>query len=58
MPDSKSRKAFKTLYNLDEDIGEKSDLAEKYPAKLKELQAELDAWEKYCDSGETRKKEW
>ncbi len=33
------------LFNLAEDIGEKNDLAEKSPEKLKELQAALDAWE-------------
>lgn len=32
------------LYNLAEDIGEMNDLAERMPAKVKELQADWDAW--------------
>jgi arylsulfatase A-like enzyme len=32
------------LYNLTDDIGEKTDLAEKHPEKLKELQAAWDKW--------------
>jgi hypothetical protein len=32
------------LYNLVEDIGEKTDLAAKQPDKVKELQAAHDAW--------------
>lgn len=36
----------KELYNLKEDIGEKKDIASKYPEKVKELYAELDAWRK------------
>jgi arylsulfatase A-like enzyme len=34
------------LYNLADDIGEKTDLAAKNPDKLKELQAAWDAWNK------------
>jgi arylsulfatase A-like enzyme len=33
------------LFNLAEDIGEKNDLSEKMPEKLKELQAAYDAWD-------------
>ena len=34
------------LFNLKEDIGEKSDLAANQPSKLKELQAAFAEWEK------------
>jgi arylsulfatase A-like enzyme len=34
------------LFNLKDDIGEKTDLAEKKPARLKELQAAYDAWDR------------
>lgn len=34
------------LFNLREDIGEKTDLASKRPEKVKELQAKLSAWRK------------
>ncbi|MBM3892506.1 MAG: hypothetical protein FJ388_25595 [Verrucomicrobia bacterium] len=34
------------LFNLKDDIGEKTDLAAKEPAKLKELQAAYAAWDK------------
>jgi arylsulfatase A-like enzyme len=34
------------LFNLKDDIGEKTDLAQKNPAKLKELQADFAEWEK------------
>jgi len=34
------------IFNLKDDISEKTDLAAKEPAKLKELQAAYDAWEK------------
>ena len=32
------------LFNLAQDIGEKTDLSAKHPEKLKELQAKFDAW--------------
>lgn len=35
------------LFNLKEDIGEQNDLAGKFPAKVKELDARLDAWLKH-----------
>ena len=34
------------LYNLAQDIGEKSDLAAKQPEKAKELQTAFDSWNK------------
>ena len=34
------------LFNLKDDISEKTDLAEREPAKLKELQAAYDAWDR------------
>ncbi len=34
------------LYNLNEDISEKTDLAGKYPDRLKTMQTELDEWRK------------
>jgi arylsulfatase A len=39
------------LYNLDEDIGEKKDLAGAKPEMVKMLQAELAAWEKEVSAG-------
>ena len=39
------------LYNLDEDLGEKNDLARKKPQILKKLEDELAAWEKQVSAG-------
>lgn len=36
----------KELYNIKDDIGEKNNIADKYPEKVNELYAELDAWRK------------
>jgi hypothetical protein len=41
-----TRTAPPMLFNLRDDIGEKNDLAQKNPAKLKELQAAFAEWEK------------
>jgi arylsulfatase A len=39
------------LYNLDEDLGEKNDLARTEPRMLKRLEDELAAWEKQVSAG-------
>jgi len=57
-PAEKNRSALTALYNLDEDIGEKNNLAQKYPKIFKELQAELEVWEKYVDAGGKQKVLW
>lgn len=38
------------LFNLKEDIGEKHELAEKMPAKVKELDTQLNVWLKHTDA--------
>lgn len=49
MPSKSQGKDRWELYDLDEDPGERVDLADKYPDKVKELQA---FWEQYCiDTG-------
>jgi len=40
-----------TLYNLDDDLGEKNNLAGNKPETVKMLQAELEAWEKEVSAG-------
>ena len=39
------------LYNLDEDISERNDLASKMPEKAAELRKMLDTWRKSLGSG-------
>ncbi len=39
------------LYNLDEDLGEKKNLADAQPAMAKVLQDELAAWEQKVSAG-------
>ena len=43
---SNADKGMARLINLAEDIGEKNDLSEKEPAKVKELKADWEAWSK------------
>jgi arylsulfatase A len=38
------------LFNLKEDIGEKHELAEKIPEKVKELDTQLNDWLKFTDA--------
>jgi arylsulfatase A len=35
------------LYNLSDDIGEKTDLSKKFPEKAKQMEKKLDKWLKY-----------
>ena len=42
----KGRPTESKLYNLAEDIGERSDLAAKHPDRVKELQVAWDKWNK------------
>ena len=44
------------LYDLSIDIGEKTDLAEKYPERVKEMRARLHAWYKEVDAKFLQKK--
>jgi arylsulfatase len=45
-PKDKSRKPEVELYNLKSDISESDNLADGEPEKVKELQKELDEWDK------------
>ena len=45
------------LYNLKDDIGEKTDLAAKMPDKVKELHADLVAWRKAVNAPMPAKRE-
>ncbi|MFH1266007.1 MAG: sulfatase/phosphatase domain-containing protein, partial [Planctomycetota bacterium] len=45
------------LYNLAEDIGEKTDLAAKHPSRVKAMRAKLHAWYKEVDAKFLRRKE-
>ncbi len=45
------------LYNLADDIGEKNDLAEKYPHRVESMRAKLHAWYKQVDAKFLRQKQ-
>lgn len=51
------RKNGQTLYNLADDLGEKKDLAVADPERVKQLQAELSAWEEEVSADARRKAE-
>ena len=36
------------MYNLEDDLGERNDLADKYPEKVKELESLHEEWVKKC----------
>ncbi|KFI23331.1 sulfatase family protein [Nitrosococcus oceani] len=57
-PARKKRPTSIGLYHLNNDLSEQHNLAEIYPEKLKSLQLELAAWEKYVDAGRAQKDEW
>jgi len=42
------------LFNLVEDIGEKSNLADKYPVRVKQMTAAIEAWKKDVATGATK----
>ena len=43
------------LFNLAADLGEKANLADKHPDRVRQLQAELAAWEKQVSEGVTKR---
>ena len=45
------------LYNLEEDIGEQNDLAQKYPEKVSKLRSQLHAWYEEVDAKFLQQKE-
>lgn len=41
---------MKELYNLHEDVGESTNLAESFPEKVRELETALDTWKSSVDA--------